>query len=371
MKQKQVIVVFHPALAPYRVDFFNALHRSFSAHFYFNCKNVGDQKFDQESLRTKSEFNMNFLEKGFEYRGKSFRSGIISALKKHRPNIILCSEYGPLTLWIFLYVKLFQPTIRVYTISDDSVSNAAERKGLRKFLRNFIAKHSNGVLFTSQEVCQWHRNKVSKNINALELPIIHNDSLLREQYSQSLATANESIEKYGLAGKKITLFVGRLVDVKNLPFLLHGFSKIENANCKLILVGEGPLRAELESLAHRLNIADKVIFAGRREGTALYNFYTFAQIFAFPSTNERYGAVVNEALLGGCYTLCSEAAGASSLIDLNNGRVFNPFDEDDFVAKLNIAVRNATPLPSAIHGLRPSTMPFTFKDKISTLIAQL
>ena len=371
MKTKQTILIFHPALAPYRVDFFNALHRAFDAHFYFNLMNVSDQKFDQDDLKSKSEFSSNYLQNGLEIGGKSFRTGAISAIKKHNPDIILCSEYSPLTCLIFAYVKLFQKNIRFYTISDDSIDNAIERKGARKLLRNTISKNSNGVLFTSEAVCNWHKENISEKINTLELPIIHSDEVLRARYFESLNQANENIEKYNLKGKKIILFVGRLVEVKNLPFLLKCFSKVENADCKLILVGEGELLKELQTLSEKLNITDKVIFTGRKEGKELNNWYTFAQIFIFPSTYERYGAVVNEALLGGCYTLCSTAAGASSLIEGKNGKLFDPKNETDFIEKLQAAINNSKQIDSEIINLRENKMPFSFDQKIGSLIKQL
>ncbi|MCB0467311.1 MAG: glycosyltransferase [Aequorivita sp.] len=371
MKAKQTILIFHPALAPYRVDFFNALYRTFNAHFYFNLANVSDQKFDQDDLKSKSEFSPNYLQKGFEFKGKSFRTGAISAIKKHKPDIVLCSEYSPLTCLVFGYVKLFRKNIRFYTISDDSIANSIERKGVRKLLRNIISKNSNGVLFTSETVCNWHKENVSKKINTLELPIIHKDEVLRTRYFESLSEANANIEKYNLTEKKVILFVGRLVEVKNLPFLLECFSKVENKDCKLVLVGDGALRKELETLSEKLNISGKVIFTGRKEGRALNNWYTFSQIFVFPSTYERYGAVVNEALLGGCYTLCSDAAGASSLIDGKNGQLFDPRNEMDFTEKLQAAIYDSEPLDSEITKLRENKMPFSFDDKIGSLIKQL
>ena len=55
------VLVFHPALAPYRVDFFNALNNYFEASFYFSLKNVNDQKFDQENLKSLCNFNCNYI----------------------------------------------------------------------------------------------------------------------------------------------------------------------------------------------------------------------------------------------------------------------------------------------------------------------
>ena len=69
-----------------------------------------------------------------------------------------------------------------------------------------------------------------------------------------------------LNGKKIILYVGRLVSVKNLFFLLRAFSKLKDENCYLVFVGDGYLKNELQDLAIDLNLNNKVMFEGRKEG---------------------------------------------------------------------------------------------------------
>ncbi|MGQ9476362.1 MAG: glycosyltransferase, partial [Actinomycetota bacterium] len=60
--------------------------------------------------------------------------------------------------------------------------------------------------------------------------------------------------------------VGRFSPQKNHKFLLETASEVFKRcdNCWLLLVGDGPLRPEIEELAESLGIADKVIFAGSR-----------------------------------------------------------------------------------------------------------
>ena len=86
---KAKLLVFHPALAPYRIDFFNAINEVYNASFYFNLLNVSDQKFDQDALQKKCTFKSNYILSGFEWFGRSFRLGIISIIKKENPDILL------------------------------------------------------------------------------------------------------------------------------------------------------------------------------------------------------------------------------------------------------------------------------------------
>ena len=81
--------------------------------------------------------------------------------------------------------------------------------------------------------------------------------------------------------------------------------------------------------------------------------------FLFCRVLQKYGAVVNEALLGGCFVVCSKLAGAASLINFNNGRLFNPYDENDLVCKLKNILTNVS-LLEPFENIRESKMPFTF-----------
>lgn len=368
---KKKILVFHPALAPYRVDFFNAINAAFNAVFYFNLTNVADQKFDQEKLAEKCNFRMNFIQNGFDFFGRSFRFGILKILRKEQPDIVLCSEYGPVTIVVFLYKILFRKQFSLYTLSDDSIENSKSRKGLRALLRNVIAKNCDGVIFPSSEVCNWFKDNISNVTKTLELPIMHDDAVFRKELAVSLEVANQNILNFNLEGKKVILFVGRLVEVKNLSLLVKVATQMKTTDWVLVMVGDGVLMDNLKIEVTNLNIPDKVHFVGRKEGLELVSWYTLAQIFVLPSIYEPFGAVVNEALLGGCKVLCSEIAGASSLINKENGELFSPCSEKELLFCLENSLSAAVITPNSINNIRESNMPFTFNDKIDFLINNL
>ncbi|MDP4289949.1 MAG: glycosyltransferase family 4 protein [Bacteroidota bacterium] len=371
MNAKKKLLVFHMALAPYRVDFFNALDKEFDASFYFSLSNVPDQDFDQDVIKKKCTFKSNYLSKGVELFGRSFIAGVHGIIKKEQPDIILCNEYSPVTFIAFLYKIVERKTVRLYTISDDSIDNSKSRKGIRALIRNMITKNIDGVIFPSTKVGEWFKKNISEKPKILELPIIHNDTVFRDALGESLSLANDNIRIFNLKGKKVILFVGRLVSVKNLPFLLEAMCQIKDTGWILVIVGDGVMMNDLKYMAINLGISRQVLFVGRKEGLELYAWYTLAQILVLQSTSEKFGAVVNEALLGGCKVLCSELAGASSLINAENGILFNPFDKQEFLTCIETALEEAEPTPTEIHALRENRMPFPFHEKINTLIQNL
>ncbi|WP_372948563.1 glycosyltransferase [Mariniphaga sp.] len=368
---KKKLAVFHPALAPYRIDFFNALVTYFNTKLYFTYINVQDQKFDQGYLRKQSNFDPLYLERGFSIAGRTFRFGIISLLQKENPNIVICSEFGQITLVSFLYYLLSGRKFKLYTICDDSITNALERKGLRALFRNIISKNIDGVIYASSEVGKWNVQHVSKRINPLELPIIHKDETFRNKLKDSLPIAAKYIKDYALTEKKIVLFVGRLVKVKNISFLLNAFSKIDAKETVLVIVGSGPLEEQLKQNAKSKNIEAKVLFTGRLERNELHAWFALAHLFVLPSTYEPFGAVINEALLAGCKILCSNKAGAVTLVNQQNGDSFDPYNEKELTEKLNKALKPIGVLQNTELIIRKNNMPFTFNEKIEKLIYNL
>ncbi len=367
---REKLLVFHNALAPYRIDFFNALNREYDTYFYFELGNVSDQKFNQDALKSKCDFECHYLNKGIRVLGRNIRLGIVHKIKLHQPEIIFCNEYGFTTIVVLLYLRLFSNKTKLYIISDDSVLQSASRRFFRAFLRNIILKRITGAIFTSEEVSNWHRENITSTLNTLELPIIHEESVLRKRFKKSIQEANSNIEKYQLQGKKVFLFVGRLVKVKNIEFLIKCFSKLDAHNNRLVIVGEGAEEKHLRDLVERLKLSEIVIFTGRKEDEELYNWYTFAQVFVLPSIHEPFGAVVNESLVGGCEVLCSNHAGAASLINSENGKVFDPTKKEELIAILKKKADEIL-VVKPILKLRANKMPFTFGKMIEQFFYKL
>jgi glycosyltransferase involved in cell wall biosynthesis len=109
----------------------------------------------------------------------------------------------------------------------------------------------------------------------------------------------------------VALYVGRLAAEKNLSTVLAAFQALQDMHgwIRLVLVGDGPLRAELEQ---RFPLA---IFAGHRSGEDLAAHYASADLFLFPSLTETYGNVTAEAMASGLPVVAFNHAAAGQWID--------------------------------------------------------
>lgn len=132
----------------------------------------------------------------------------------------------------------------------------------------------------------------------------------------------------------VLLLVSRLVREKDLADLVEmdRLLRAREVRHRLVLVGDGPMRAELEE---RLPHAH---FAGHQTGEALARWYASGDVFVFPSTTETFGNVVTEALASGLPAVVVDRGGPPDQIEPGeNGwiaRANDPADLADRVASL-------------------------------------
>jgi glycosyltransferase involved in cell wall biosynthesis len=118
------------------------------------------------------------------------------------------------------------------------------------------------------------------------------------------------------AREKLVLSVGRLVPTKRFDLLIKGFAKLPDEDARLIILGEGPERDNLQALIDQLGLSERVQLPGYTTDTA--SFYAKARCFALTSPKESFGLVLVEALSHGVPVVSTDNGGAREVLD--NGR---------------------------------------------------
>ena len=373
MNKKKRLLVIHPALAPYRVDFFNSLNESFESTFYFFNDNLLNQKFNQNNLKQNIDFDCNYLKRGFNFFGRSFRYGTIAIIKEKKPDIVFLPEYHVLNIIVILFRFFSIKKFKTYLICDDNIVMASDAGILKRMLRYFQLKHINGIILTHHDIVEWYKEQLTPNCKLLIFPIIREEKKFIKQLNTSVSIAQDYIAKYQLKHKMCLLFVGRLVEVKNLTRLIEAFKIVhdKNKDATLIIVGSGTLENSLKSSVSKLNLNDSVIIPGRFEGKQLLAWYLTARIFILPSIYEPFGAVINEALIAGNYVLASNLAGGSSLLKENiNGNTFNPYEVNE-MANLILDTISNTKLFEKQGEIKDSTMLIDYKKTFEIFKSEL
>ena len=131
----------------------------------------------------------------------------------------------------------------------------------------------------------------------------------------------------------VALLVSRLAPEKNLELVIQAFEAMRQANpdILLVMVGDGPARAELQ------RNHPHVLFAGMRTGEDLAAHYASADVFLYPSLTETYGNVTVEAMASGLAVLAYDYAAAREHIRHNENGMLAPFDvAASFVAQAGV-----------------------------------
>ena len=110
------------------------------------------------------------------------------------------------------------------------------------------------------------------------------------------------------------LYVGQLIERKNVDGLIRAFSSIRTDSDSLTIVGEGKKLEQLKNLSRQLGCSSAINFIGQKEPDALAEIYAQSNTLILPSINEVWGLVVNEALASGLHVVVSRNAGVSTLV---------------------------------------------------------
>lgn len=138
------------------------------------------------------------------------------------------------------------------------------------------------------------------------------------------------------------LFVGRLLEVKGVDILLRAYSEIHAENSSdwcLDIVGDGPERTALESLADDLKLGDSVRFHGSLERGALREMYHDAKTLILPSRTtesgeqEGLGVVLLEAMSAAIPVIGSECGGIPEIIEDGVNGILVPQNDIDSLSQ--------------------------------------
>lgn len=160
--------------------------------------------------------------------------------------------------------------------------------------------------------------------------------------------------KFKWGDKKFILFVGRLLKVKGIDYLIKAFSEFKQKNYSLTLVGGGDFyklgakseEHRLKELVKKLNLNEKIIFSGALKPEETKDYYSHASLFVLPSITygfgEAWGHVIEEAMSFGLPVVATDAVGAAyDLIeDGKNGFIVPEKDSEKLKGAIEKVLNN-------------------------------
>lgn len=196
-------------------------------------------------------------------------------LKEHRPDAVLSfmDKYNVFTILASRFLDL-----RVF-VSDRSNPNLKLSRSLSA-LKKLTYRHATGIIAqTSLAKDILEHFTGNKNIRVIPNPV-------------------KEVQLYpDLVRENIIINVGRLVPEKGQKYLLQAFSNLNLDDWKLVVLGDGPLRPELEKQVLELGLEGKVIMPGSVNN--IDEWLAKAKVFAFSSISEGFPNALVEAMAAG------------------------------------------------------------------------
>ncbi|MFW6285744.1 MAG: glycosyltransferase [Nanoarchaeota archaeon] len=163
-----------------------------------------------------------------------------------------------------------------------------------RHLTKFLYNKSNKVVALSRGVENFLQKSIG--VNSKKTTTIYNTINLE---NINVLKEEKIPSKYAkIFTKKNNIFIniGRLEKQKGQKYLIKSFKKLVdyNNNCKLIILGEGKLRNELQNLINSLNLQNNVFLLGNQKN--IFPFIQKSDCFIFSSIYEGFGNVLLEAL---------------------------------------------------------------------------
>lgn len=236
-----------------------------------------------------------------------------STLKKIKPDVVLSfiREANILTL-------LFTRFLGVKVVISERDSSAAIVSPLYSYLRRLTYPWANGIIVQTEQ----YKRFIVKEVCNDRVGVIANPV--------------RKIERFQIEKEKVVITVGRLIEEKGQSYLLKAFKKSKHASdWRLVILGDGALKASLAAEAVRLGISERVIFIGATKDVD--RWLGMASIFAFPSVSEGFPNALAEAMSAGlpCISFNCVAGPSDIIADGVNGFLVDVCDVDGLADRLD------------------------------------
>ena len=326
----KVLIVFnHPA--PYKVNLFNELAKTFDLTVIFERNANSDR--NKDFYNNKIQFKAIFLKSIKLGNENAFTLGVKNHLKKNKYDLIIMNGYRNIPELIAIkYLNKHHIPYCLY------INGGIIKRNEPKWLKNYKTKYISSASWymspdeRSNEYLTYYGADASK-IKNYPYSTIYEKDIRTQPFSNDQKVSKR--EEYGLNFKNLFVSTGQLIKRKNYLELI-GYWKNQPSENGLIIIGEGKQKEYLENYIKENNLSN-VKLLGYKSKSEIFDIYSFCNAFIFPSLEDIYGHVVNEALSQGLPVISLDNVNSSLHLIENkkNGFVVSNINSKNFEDAIN------------------------------------
>lgn len=318
---------------PYRVPLYEGLNQqieeaggSFQVFFYSDLnKHIRRKGTSIANGRYPHTSCYGFeLPLGYE-RVVSIPTPLLPALKSYTPTAVICGTFGIAGYLTWWYAH--RRHIPYIQWSGATIHRQRQESVLNTYTQRFLARRAQAAITYGTAAGDYlvqlglPKEKIVIGVNAV------NTQFFMEKSQEAKAETAEWKKKPEWQGLHF-LLVGNLVKRKGIEYVLNALTLIKDSigAFHLHLVGDGPLKTELQTQAKKGGFENALHFWGNQPFAKMPFFYALADCLLFPSLYDVWGLILNEAMSCGLPVISSSLAGATRDLveDGINGWVVHP-----------------------------------------------
>ena len=334
------VAILTEIISPYRVPIFNALAEmsGVDLHVVFLAEEdptLWRWRVPKEQIRFSYEVLPHWRRRVRGYNVLLNR-GMTAALRRAKPDVVVCGGYSYFAMWQAQQWAR-RRGLPVLLWSESNVQDRRRGTAPVEKLKRMFLKNCSGFVVPGKSAAAYLKTfGVPDSVIFTAPNAVDNDF-----FSKAAADARRqasAIRAERTLPERYFLYVGRMIPEKGVGVLLEAYARLDSRireETGLVLVGDGPCRAQYEQQAAKLG-SGKVLFAGFQQREELAQYYALADSLVFPTFSDPWGLVVNEAMACGLPVIVSDVAGATADLveDGWNGLVVAARDLDGLVSAM-------------------------------------
>lgn len=227
-----------------------------------------------------------------------------SMLRRQRPHVVVLGGVGEPAYW---QVQRLCTRRGIATVLYYESHSRSHRSGFGSPFRRWMMKRADAVVATT---CGGYEEVVA--VRGSEASLVQTFNTVDVSQFHNAAKANR-VANDRTPGHRF-VYVGQLIQRKNVAEALRAFAKVAQKNDEFRIVGSGPEEAHLRRLAEGLGIGSKTTWFGHMNEGGVQRALADSHTLVLPSIHEVWGLVANEASSCGLHVVVSESAGVAEFV---------------------------------------------------------
>lgn len=316
--------------APYRIPVFNVLAKDHEVNLtvIFCAERYPGSTWDYGKIDCPHVF---LKERFYQKPGEIIHNNpdVLRHLRRIKPDVVITSGFNPTMLYAYSYSLLFRK--KHIPLGDGTLMSESHLSPLHRLVRRIVFKGSHAFIGASDMTLGLYESYGVTRNRCFKSPL----SVDNIQF----ATARNKPKRFDV------IFCARFIELKNPLFVIDLAAALRDKlrrEISLQFVGNGPMENTMRERLRELHY-ENFVFQGYVSQRDLPDLYGSARILLFPSANDTWGVVVNEACAAGLPVITTPYAGAAGELVRNNENGYVcPLDISTWVDRLQCLLTDET-----------------------------